>query len=69
MLFREDIEPACAYCSRSAYIADNEYICRRRGIVEGAGECRGFVYDPFRRIPPENPRLTPIDVLPYNPED
>jgi hypothetical protein len=67
MLFREDIEPACAYCSRCAFIADNEYICIRRGVVEGADECRGFDYDPYKRIPPEMPALKPIEN--FFPED
>ncbi|MDR0936219.1 MAG: hypothetical protein LBM98_06025 [Oscillospiraceae bacterium] len=68
MLFREDIEPACAYCSRCTFIADNEYICKRRGIVEGAGECRGFDYDPFRRVPPDLPALKLVESL-FSPED
>lgn len=50
-LFRKDIEPRCAYCSRANVLDENNMSCRKRGIVPLAGSCRAFRYDPLRRIP------------------
>ena len=52
-LFRRDIEPRCAYCSRAGVLDDTRMTCRKRGIVRADSSCRSFRYDPTRRIPPK----------------
>ena len=52
-LFRRDIEPHCAYCSRANPLDGETLSCRKRGIVPAHGSCRAFRYDPLRRIPPK----------------
>ncbi|MGI5970958.1 MAG: hypothetical protein ACOX7P_04450 [Oscillospiraceae bacterium] len=61
MLFRKDIEPACAYCVNS----DGEYEqlrCLRKNIsVEPQQSCWSFKYDPLRRTPIRSPFLSEMD--------
>jgi hypothetical protein len=57
VLFRKDIPPACAYCGKGNSIGDGEVLCRRHGIVRLWDSCRVFRYDPYRRIPENEPRL------------
>lgn len=52
-LFRKNIEPRCAYCSRSGPLNEEYVTCRRRGVVRCEDHCRLFRYDPLRRIPPK----------------
>ena len=52
-IFRRDIAPACAYCTRANPLDDTRMTCRKRGIVPQTGSCRAFRYDPLRRIPPK----------------
>ena len=35
MLFRKDIEPRCAYCTRSAPLDDDSLLCAKKGVVYG----------------------------------
>lgn len=53
MLFERDIEPRCAYCKRGAALEGDRVVCIRKGIVSSAGSCRGFQYDPLKRVPPK----------------
>lgn len=53
MLFEKSIEPRCAYCQRSAPLDDKNVLCRKKGVVSAGGSCRGFKYDPFKRVPPK----------------
>ena len=32
-LFRKNIEPRCAYCTKGSAISEREVICQRKGIV------------------------------------
>lgn len=57
MLFRKDIEPRCAYCTKGAAINDREVICARKGVVAVEYHCRWFQYDPFKRVPPRPVKL------------
>ena len=52
MLFRQDIEPRCAYCERGESVSDTEIECPKRGRVTPGDSCRAFRYDPLKRIPP-----------------
>ena len=51
-LFRKDIEKRCAYCKCGTALGEGEAICSRRGVVDPAGHCRHFRYDPLKRVPP-----------------
>ena len=57
MLFRKDIEPRCIYCAQGSAISDREVACRKRGVTDAAYHCRGFRYDPLRRVPPRPVKL------------
>lgn len=52
MLFSKDIEPRCAYCKRGAELDEEHMICPKKGVVPSDGQCRGFRYDPMKRVPP-----------------
>ena len=52
-MFEKDIEPRCAYCQRGTLIEDEKVMCVKKGIVAAAGACRGFRYDPLKRVPPQ----------------
>ncbi len=51
MLFRKDMEPRCAYCTKG------NVICERKGIVAVEYHCARFRYDPFKRVPPRPVKL------------
>ena len=53
MLFQKDIEPRCAYCKKGARLEDDRVMCLKKGIVSASGSCRGFRYDPLKRVPPK----------------
>ena len=53
MLFEKDIEPRCAYCRRGAPLDEDTVFCPKRGVVDAAGACRRFRYDPLKRVPPK----------------
>ena len=53
MLFEKTIEPRCAYCERGAALDEKSVLCKKKGIVSAAGQCRAFKYDPFKRVPPK----------------
>lgn len=53
MLFQKDIDPRCAYCKKGALLDEERVVCLKKGIVSAAGSCRGFRYDPLKRIPPK----------------
>ena len=52
-MFEKDIEPRCGYCQRGTLIEDEKVMCVKKGIVAAAGACRGFRYDPLKRVPPK----------------
>ncbi len=55
MLFRNEIEPRCAYCCHGETLDDQSVLCPKKGVVDGGSHCRSFSYDPFRRTPPAPP--------------
>ncbi len=63
MLFRKNIEPACAYCRHSSPIDDEAVICVKKGVVAPWGRCRRFSYDPLKRSPeaPRKPSAAGLD--------
>ena len=52
-MFEKNIEPRCGYCQRGAPLEDDKVMCSKKGIVSAAGACRGFRYDPLKRVPPK----------------
>ena len=56
--FRKDIEKCCAYCESGRVISDGQVVCSRRGVVDPAGHCRRFSYDPLKRITPRPASLS-----------
>ena len=50
--FRRDIEPRCAYCANGSTVSETQVICPHKGVMDCAGHCRRFRYDPLRRTPP-----------------
>jgi len=58
MLFRNDIEPCCAYCKHGSQINADRVACLKQGIVSLWGSCKKFSYDPLKRQP-ERPRKLP----------
>lgn len=53
MLFKKDIEPHCAYCACGAPLEGGAILCRKKGVVSPGDCCRGFRYDPLKRVPPK----------------
>ena len=51
MLFRKKLPRHCAYCIHAGKMSDHEMICRKKGVVAAADQCRRFRYDPLKRIP------------------
>lgn len=53
MLFTKRIEPRCAYCAKGTALNDETVACRKRGVTPAGSSCRGFRYDPLKRVPPK----------------
>lgn len=53
MLFQKKIEPRCAYCAKGAKLGEDKILCAKKGVVSPGGSCRGFQYDPLKRVPPK----------------
>lgn len=66
MLFRKKIPRSCAYCLHSTRVADGQYLCVKKGLVNTDVGCRKFSYDPLKRIPP---RQKALDFTKYDNED
>lgn len=50
--FRKDIEPCCSYCEFGSAISSDRAVCVKKGVVDAAGHCSRFRYDPLKRVPP-----------------
>ena len=66
MLFRKKIDPRCAYCVKGTRISDREVACVKCGVVAAEHHCRGFHYDPLKRVPP---RPASLDTAKLKEED
>jgi len=51
LLFRQNIDPRCAYCRHGNAIGFGEVVCRKRGIMSTEGNCNSFRYEPTKREP------------------
>ena len=57
-LFRENIDPRCAYCRFGTPLKTPDGIgCVRHGVMDASSHCRSFKYDPFKRVPPKPAKL------------
>lgn len=65
-LFRKNMEKRCAYCAFGSVINEREVACERKGVMDAAGHCRAFRYDPLKRVPP---RPAPLKSEQYSAED
>ena len=51
-LFQKNVDPRCAYCTRSRPLDAEQVICEKKGVMSAASHCRAFRYDPLKRVPP-----------------
>lgn len=58
MLFQQKIEPRCVYCRKGSTLNEEQVLCVKKGVVSPGGHCRGFRYDPLKRVPPKPATLT-----------
>ncbi len=56
-LFRENIDPRCAYCKWGKPLDRDEIGCVRNGVVSSWYSCRHFVYEPLKRVPSKPVKL------------
>ena len=56
-LFRKEPEPHCVYCARGAQLEGDRILCPKKGLKRAGDSCRGFRYDPLKRVPPKPARL------------
>lgn len=69
-----ELDKICAYCERATPLAGGEHVlCEKKGVVTAGHLCRGFVYDPVKRIPKRAKQLPqveldPLDDVPAVPE-
>ena len=66
MLFRKKQPRCCEYCRFSTSITSDQVLCSKRGVRAPDSPCRGFRYDPLKRIPPKN---NTMDLSKYKQED
>lgn len=65
-LFRKNMEKRCAYCASGSLINEREVACPYKGVMDAAGACRRFAYDPLKRVPP---RPAALKTEKYSAED
>ena len=51
MMFRKDIEPACARCVHALALDGENFLCRKKGVVGAGYRCARFKYDATKRTP------------------
>ena len=51
-LFQKKIEPRCIYCAHSRPVGEDQVVCPKKGVMAAGSHCRGFQYDPLKRVPP-----------------
>jgi len=66
MLFRKNIDKACAHCLYGTQVDQEQVLCIKKGVVPVDGKCRKFCYDPCKRKPN---KAKALDFSKYNEED
>ena len=57
-----EIIKCCAYCEKATPLAGDEYVlCSKKGVVSLTHRCRGFAYDPLKRIPKRAPAMPTLE--------
>lgn len=56
-LFQKAIEPRCTYCAHGRPLGEEQIICPKKGVMAAGSSCRGFKYDPLKRVPPRPAKL------------
>ncbi len=65
-LYGNNITPSCEYCARARRAADGRVmLCNKRGIVPLYHRCRGFRYDPLKRVPYRQPALEKFEAADF----
>ena len=57
--------PCCALCEQSTKLINGDFVCLRKGVVDGSDHCRKFTLDLLKLEPTnqkEPPRLDPTTV-------
>lgn len=50
--YKSDIIPKCGYCLNAKSISGGkEFFCLKNGLMSYDDFCKGFKYDPLKRIP------------------
>ena len=63
MMFRNNIEPRCAYCKHGIQVSPERVACLNRGVVSLYHSCSKFSYNPLKRLP-ERPRKLAVALDP-----
>ena len=51
-LLNREIRPACVYCAVGKVSCDGKSVlCTKKGVMMPDSHCRGFRYDPLKRVP------------------
>lgn len=66
MLFRKNIQRACAYCIHGTRLEDGTILCTKKGPRAEDDKCFRFRYDPCKRIPV---KARALDFSKYDQED
>lgn len=60
----EGTERSCRYCEHAEYLTDDaNVLCAVHGVVAAGGECRKFVYDALKRVPPKRIKVQEIEFV------
>lgn len=59
-LFQKKIEPRCVYCAHGRALGEDQIVCPKKGVMAAGSHCRGFKYDPLKRVPPRPAKLNGI---------
>ena len=53
-MFDKSIVKCCDYCLHASDFMEGRLLCDIKGPVDPEGKCPKYIYDPIRRIPPED---------------
>jgi len=62
--YQADIERYCKFCEHATTLSSSDtMLCRKHGVVDAGKCCRQFVYDPLKREPAKNVKLSPLEYV------
>ena len=63
---KPEITRVCLFCESAVPLADGESVlCEKKGVVTADYVCRGFRYDPLKRVPKPPVKIAGLEI----PED